>query len=156
MTVLDTVLQMSKSRFWFRRLEISIIWIKLYTFIQFIEIHSFHSLEALHSTLSRLHHRLPKSFNAGAISSLHLLKSICERESILRTIRNNITNSWIRNINYLQIASDNMTDWRMNNLVYQLSRESGVLAWMPRSNTHLLILNITFLIVCLYSYLNNL
>ena len=30
------------------------------------------------STYSRLHHRLPKSFNADAISSLHFLKSIRE------------------------------------------------------------------------------
>ena len=37
---------------------------------------SFDSFIALHSTLSRLLHRLPKSFKADAISSLHLLKSI--------------------------------------------------------------------------------
>ena len=39
---------------------------------------SFHYFIALHLTLSRLHHRLPKSFKADAISSLHLLKSIRE------------------------------------------------------------------------------
>ena len=39
---------------------------------------SFHSFRALCSTYSRLHHRLPNSFKAAAISSLHLLKSILE------------------------------------------------------------------------------
>ena len=39
---------------------------------------TFHSLKALGSTYSRLHHQLPKSFNADAISSLHILKSIWE------------------------------------------------------------------------------
>ena len=38
----------------------------------------FHSYKALGSTYSRLHHRLPKSFNADAIFSLHLFKSIRE------------------------------------------------------------------------------
>ena len=39
---------------------------------------TFHSFRALGSTYSRLHHRLPKSFNADAISSLHFFKSIRE------------------------------------------------------------------------------
>ena len=37
---------------------------------------TFHSRRALGSTYSRLHHRLPKLFNADAISSLHFLKFI--------------------------------------------------------------------------------
>ena len=45
--------------------------IKLYTFIHYI-ILSLHSFTALHSTLSRFHHRLPKSFNADAISSIDM------------------------------------------------------------------------------------
>ena len=58
---------------------------------------SFHSFIALHSTLSRLHHRLPKSFTADAMSSLHLLKSILEGnlyfgpiEAILRILESGI------------------------------------------------------------------
>ena len=39
---------------------------------------TFHSFRASGSTYSRLHHRLPKSFNADAISSLHFLKLIRE------------------------------------------------------------------------------
>ena len=39
---------------------------------------TFHSFRGSGSTYSRLHHRLPKSFNADAISSLHFLKSIRE------------------------------------------------------------------------------
>ena len=39
---------------------------------------TFHSFTALGLTYSRLHHRLPKSFNADAISSLHVLKSTLE------------------------------------------------------------------------------
>ena len=46
-----------------------------------LKILSFHSFKALHSTLSRLHHRLPTSFNADAVSSLHLSKSICTEDS---------------------------------------------------------------------------
>ena len=45
-----------------------------------VKILLLHSLRALYSTPSRLHHRLPKSFNADAISSLHLSK-LC-REGI--------------------------------------------------------------------------
>ena len=37
---------------------------------------TFHSFRESGSTYSRLHHRLPKSFNADAISSLHFWKSI--------------------------------------------------------------------------------
>ena len=62
-----------------------------------LKIHSFHSFIALHSTLSRLHHRLLKSFKADAISSLHLLKSIWEGnlyfgsfETILRILESGI------------------------------------------------------------------
>ena len=54
-------------------------------------------IAVLHSTLSRLHHRLPKSFKADAISSLHLLKSIWEGnlyfgpfETILRILESGI------------------------------------------------------------------
>ena len=43
-----------------------------------VKILLFHSLRALSSTPSRLHHRLPKSFNADAISSLHLSKLMKE------------------------------------------------------------------------------
>ena len=39
---------------------------------------TFHSFRALGSTYSRLHHLLPNSFNAYAISSLHFFKSIRE------------------------------------------------------------------------------
>ena len=39
---------------------------------------TFHSFKALGSKYSRLQHRLSKSFNADAISSLHILKSIRE------------------------------------------------------------------------------
>ena len=39
---------------------------------------TFHSFRALGLTLSRLHYLLPKSFNADAISSLQILKSIRE------------------------------------------------------------------------------
>ena len=39
---------------------------------------SFHSFRALCSTYSRLHHRLPNSFKAAAISFLHFFKSILE------------------------------------------------------------------------------
>ena len=39
---------------------------------------TFHFLRALGSTYSRLHHRLPKSFNADVSSSLHFLKLIRE------------------------------------------------------------------------------
>ena len=62
-----------------------------------VKILSFHSFIALHLTLSRLHHRLPKSFKADAISSLHLLKSIWEGnlyfgpfETILRILESGI------------------------------------------------------------------
>ena len=41
-----------------------------------VKILCFHSFKALHSTLFRLHHRLPKSFNADAISSLHICNDI--------------------------------------------------------------------------------
>ena len=47
-----------------------------------LKMRSFHSLRAACSTFSRVHHRLPNSFKAAAISSLHLLKSILERSPI--------------------------------------------------------------------------
>ena len=43
-----------------------------------LKILSYHSFKAVNPTPSRLHHRLPKSFNADTISPLHLLKSIWE------------------------------------------------------------------------------
>ena len=39
---------------------------------------TFHSFKALGSTYSRLHHPLPNTFNADAISSLHFFKSTQE------------------------------------------------------------------------------
>ena len=58
-----------------------------------LKILSFHSLKALHSTLSHLHHR----FKAGANSSLHLLKPIWEGnlylgpfETILRILESEL------------------------------------------------------------------
>ena len=39
---------------------------------------SFRSFRALCPTNARVHHRLPNSFKAAAISSLHVLKSILE------------------------------------------------------------------------------
>ena len=50
----------------------------LNTLSHYLEMFTFHSFTALGSTHSRLHHRLPKSFNAEAISSLHFFKSIRE------------------------------------------------------------------------------
>ena len=78
MKFLDALPQMSKGRFRFRRQEICVLRINLICLSTILKILSFHSFIALHSTLSRLHHRLPKSFKADAISSLHLLKSIWE------------------------------------------------------------------------------
>ena len=50
-----------------------------------------YSLNALHSTLSPLHHRLPKSLSADAISSLPLFEIDMGRKSVFRTLRNNVT-----------------------------------------------------------------
>ena len=43
-----------------------------------MKILTFHSFRVLGSTYSRLHHRLPKSFNADAISSLHFQCDSCD------------------------------------------------------------------------------
>ena len=109
-----------------------------------LKILSFHSFKALHSTLSRLHHRLPKSFKADAISSLYLLKSIWEGnlyfgpfEAILRIRESGIT--------FKCPVITRPADWYIN-LESLQSLELGALAWMSRSDTSLLKLKIMFLI----------
>ena len=62
----------------------------------------FHSFKAFHATLSHLHHQLPNSFNAEAISSLRLQ----EGKLYLGPFEAIFTNSRIRND--FQITSDNM------------------------------------------------
>ena len=66
-----------------------------------LKILSFHSLKALQSTLSSLHHRLKKLFKTGAISSLHLLKPIWEGnlylgpfETILRILESELSSNF--------------------------------------------------------------
>ena len=113
-----------------------------------LKILSFRSFIALHSTLSRLHHLLPKSFKADAISSLHLLKSIWEGnlyfepfETILRILESGI----IFRFPVITSPAD-----RYINLESLQSHELGVLAWMSRSDTSLLKLKIVCLIGLLY------
>ena len=59
---------MSESGFKFRGKKVSILWIKFNTLIHYFENAYFPLFRALGSTYSPLHHRLPKSFNADAIS----------------------------------------------------------------------------------------
>ena len=73
---------------------------------------TFHSFRALGSTYSRLHHRLPKSFNADTISSLHFFKIDTGRKPVFWTLRNYVTNSQIWND--FQISSYHMTGCRIN------------------------------------------
>ena len=54
---------------------------------------TFHSFRASGSTYSRLHHRLPKSFNADAISSLHFFKSIREGNLYIYRLYQNLVAS---------------------------------------------------------------
>ena len=70
---------------------------------------SFHSFKTLGSTYSRLHHRLPKSFNADAISSLHFFKPIREGNLYFGPY---VTNSRIWND--FQISSYCMTGCRIH------------------------------------------
>ena len=58
---------------------------------------TFHSFRASGSTYSRFHHRLPKSFNADAISSLHFFEIDTRRKPVFWTLRNYVTNSRIWN-----------------------------------------------------------
>ena len=44
---------------------------------------TFHSFRALGSTYLRLRHRLPESFNADAISSLHFFLNRYEKETYI-------------------------------------------------------------------------
>ena len=113
-----------------------------------LKILSFHSFIALHSTLSRLHHRLPKSFKADAISSLHLLKSIWEGnvyfgpfETIVRILESGI----IFRFPVITWPADGYI-----NLESLQSHELGVFAWISRSDTSLLKLKIVCLIGLLY------
>ena len=73
---------------------------------------TFHSFRASGSTYSRLHHRLPKSFNADAISSLHFFEIDTRRKPVFWTLRNYVSNSRI--LNDFQISSHYMTGCRIN------------------------------------------
>ena len=78
MKILDNLLQCLKEDLGLggKRLVLcEYIFIRLSTILKIL---SFHSFTALHSTLSRLRHQLPISFNADAITFLHLLKLIWE------------------------------------------------------------------------------
>ena len=51
---------------------------RLLNILKILSFHSFNYFSAACSTYSHLHHRLPNSFKAATISSLHLMKSILE------------------------------------------------------------------------------
>ena len=73
---------------------------------------TFHSFRAPGLTYSRLHHRLPKSFNADAISSLHFFEIDMRRKPVFWTLGNYVTNSRIWND--FQISSHYMSSCRIN------------------------------------------
>ena len=86
---------------------------------------------------------LPNSFNAEAISSLHLLKSIQKGNLYLGPFETILRILVSKMIFKLQVTTCPAAGYM--NLESLQTHDSGVLAWVSRSETSLLKLNIAFL-----------